>query len=194
MEKLINICLNSRIDGLSVQNEIMAQRSSRVAGVLWVLEETENALYLTDNILLVINLIRIYRHQLRTEVLYVKKLLEQRVYVTCSSKIFKSSETFVDALDRLNLPIVLFPPWSFGHHGDEKLIEFIVVFGLKVDHFQKLESKFSQLLRLEPPESDVLWMEKALIEQVHKETLLALCQDVFKPVDFNQLINAGQVT
>jgi hypothetical protein len=37
-------------------------------------------------------------------------------------------------------------------------------------------------------------MEKALIEQVHKETLLALCQDVLKPVDFNQLINAGQVT
>ena len=113
MEKLINVSLNSGIDWLAVQYEILTKRSSSVAWILGILEKTKNMLDLPDNILLILNFISINGHKLGAEILDIKKLLKQRIYVTRGCEILESSEVFVDELNWFNAPFVLFPPRAF---------------------------------------------------------------------------------
>lgn len=113
MEELINVSLDSRVDGLTIQNEILTKRSSCVAWVLGILKKAKDILNLPYNILLILDFISINGHKLGTEIFDIKKLLEQRINVTCGCQILESSEVFVDKLDWLNAPFVLFSPRAF---------------------------------------------------------------------------------
>ncbi len=120
-------------------------------------------------------------------------MLDQRVDVTCGSKVFDTCEFFTDELNRLNGPIPLFPPGAFGHHGNEKLIYLVIFFGLELKYFQEFETQLSHLFGLELPVSNIMRVEQTLIEQIHEESLLALGKDIFDPINFKELINTVKV-